>query len=475
MSFFHMVYKHIVIACITFAIVLIGTCLYTFLVPTKYSATVKMFATYSDVSGNGSDNYSNLNNAGTYISSQIKSYPSLVTTSAVLDPVITKLGLDTTASDLAKQIEATNPSNTAFIDITVTDENAAESAAIANAVAESLSTVIQQSLYSSGSQSPIKITTVESAQIPTVASFPNVKLNIAFGIFAGIVLGVLVALLRDLLSTKIQNENELISYIDAPVLGRIPESGLLLDSMPIVIEEPGGPIAEDYRRICTNLSFIAPVSGTNSRLIVISAVGTNEGKTTTSVNIAAALAESGSTVLLIDADLRHPSVAKKLEIDGSAGLAHVLSGQAAVKDVVQRYWKPNLHIMPAGPKPPNAATLLNSPIMTELLNHALHQYDYVIVDTAPMIVANEAALFAKQGGGLVLISRRGMTLKKQFVETADELRNLDVSVTGFVFTWAKADKKALAGSSYYYYTSADGSHEHHHEHRSSSSSHKVVD
>ncbi len=122
--------------------------------------------------------------------------------------------------------------------------------------------------------------------------------------------------------------------------------------------------------------------------MVVTSAGASEGKTTASVNIAAALAEDGSRVLLIDADLRHPSVAHKIDIDGSAGLTHVLSGQAAVKDVIQRYWKPNLHIIPAGPKPPNASTLLNSPLMTTLVANAMQQYDYIIIDTAPMVVAN---------------------------------------------------------------------------------------
>lgn len=185
------------------------------------------------------------------------------------------------------------------------------------------------------------------------------------------------------------------------------------------------------------------MEGTNCRLVVITSAGASEGKTTTAVNIAAALTEDGSRVLLIDADLRHPSIAHKIDIDGSAGLTHVLSGQAAVKDVIQRYWKPNLHVIPAGPKPPNASTLLDSPLMTTLVANAMQQYDYIIIDTAPMVVANDAVIFMKQGGTLEMVRRRDQTLKRDLREIADELETLDMPVSGIVINCAKENKKHL--------------------------------
>ncbi|MEE1296051.1 MAG: CpsD/CapB family tyrosine-protein kinase [Bifidobacterium sp.] len=188
---------------------------------------------------------------------------------------------------------------------------------------------------------------------------------------------------------------------------------------------------------------------------MITSTGPNEGKTTISANIAATLAENGAKVLLIDADLRHPSVAKRLDIDGSAGLAHVLSGQATVRDVVQRYWRPNLHVMPAGPKPPNASRLLNSPLMVELVNNALQQYDYVIIDTAPMVVANDAVLFVRRGGALVMVCRRDQTLKRDLREISEELTTLDMSATGIIINCAKDTKKTSEYGNYYYYYSND--------------------
>lgn len=451
-GFIELLGKHIISMIVTFVIVFAGVCVFTLLQPAKYTATAKLFATYSQNS-NSDETSANANNASSYITNQIKSYPSLTTTEAVLAPAAESLGTGITAQELAGKITASVPTNTSFINITAQDGNAQMAAAMANAVAASLSEVVGHSLYSDSAQSPIKLTIVQPAVAPSSPTTPKVKMNIAIGFFVSLFLAILVALLKDLFSTRIHDESELESFIGAPIIGRIPQTEELKDTVPVIMNEPGSPIAEDFRRIGTNLSFFTPVSGTNSKLVIVSSVGVNEGKTTVCANLAAALAETGSSVLLIDADLRHPSIAKKLEIDGSAGLVHVLSRQATVKDVVQKYWKSNFHVMPAGPTPPNAAMLLNSPLMEELIAQALRQYDYVIVDTAPMIVANEAAIFAKQGGGLVLVSRCGYTLKRQLRDIMVELDNLEVSLTGFVVNYAKASKK-LAGSSYYYYSNA---------------------
>ncbi|KFI66189.1 Etk-like tyrosine kinase [Bifidobacterium cuniculi] len=448
--------KHVITIAITFVVTVTAVCAFTAVSPVKYTTTTQLFATYNDASGSQA-NMSEQNNGSSYIMSQIKSYPALTATQTVLQPVIEELDLNTSASTLGETISVTNPDNTAFVNISVTGTDPTQTTDIANAVARSLSNVVEKSLYATGSRSAIKLSIVQPAVRPTAPSSPKWKLNVLVGIVGGLVLGVFAALLKDVLSKKIEDEDELGEYLSAPIVGRIPEDELLNETSPAVICQPGSPIAEDYRRIRTNLSFIAPVDDTHCRLIITTSTGASEGKTTTSVNVAAALAENGAKVLLIDADLRSPSVAKKLDIDGSAGLAHVLSGQASVKDVVQRYWKGNLHIMPAGPKPPNASTLLNSPVMVELLNNAMQQYDYVIIDTAPMVVANDAIIFVRRGGSLIMVCRRDRTLKHDLREINEELTTLDLSVTGVVFNCAKDNKKGSGYGNYYYYYSSNDS------------------
>lgn len=444
--------KHLITVFVTFALTMVAVCVWTALSPVKYTTSTQLFATYNAASADS--NVNEQNTGSSYIMSQIQSYPALVKTQVVLRPVIDDLHLDKSVSTLASEITVTNPANTAFINISVTELDAEQAAKIANSIASSLSNVIEKSLYSSGQDSSIKLTVVEAAQLPSGPSSPKWTLNVLVGIVAGIILGIVVGLLKDVFSKTVQDEDEAGELIDAPIIGRVPEDDLLNSPTPVIISEPGSPIAEDFRRIRTNLSFSTPVEGTNCRLVIVTSAGASEGKTTTSVNIAVTLAEDGSRVLLIDADLRHPSVARKIDIDGSAGLTHVLSGQAAVKDVIQRYWKPNLHVIPAGPKPPNASTLLNSPLMTTLVANAMQQYDYIIIDTAPMVVANDAVIFMKQGGTLEMVCRRGQTLKRDLREIADELETLDMPITGVIINCAKENKKALENSNYYYYSNS---------------------
>ena len=119
-------------------------------------------------------------------------------------------------------------------------------------------------------------------------------------------------------------------------------------------------------------------------------------------------------------------------------------------DVVQNYWKPNLHILPAGKRPANASLLLNSDMMKMLVDQALLQYDYVIIDTAPLTVSNDAIVFGSWTSGIVLVTARGLCRKKNLEEVADSLRTAKVPVLGFVFNFANP-KKSHNEAYYYYY------------------------
>ncbi|WP_423734930.1 polysaccharide biosynthesis tyrosine autokinase [Bifidobacterium parmae] len=447
-----MVGKHWLTAVIVFIIVVGAAAGFTFTRTKQYTATAQMFASYNSVAADSS--YNNVgvqSTAGTYIASQLTSYPNLVKTSAVLQPVVEEQGGGLTVNGLAGMVTATNPDGTYMLNVSVMSPDPQQAADLANNVAKSLSDVVASELYSSGEKSIVKLSVVQKAQTPGSQSSPNVALNLIAGALIGLVLAFVAAVLRDLLSRRVQDISDLQAIAqNATVVGIIPKDESLDDTKPIVVIKPDGSIAEEFRRIRTNLSFTTSKDGDKGRLIVVTSSMPSEGKTTVSCNLAATLAENGAAVLLIDADLRHPSIAKRLDIEGNVGLAHVLSNQATVKDVVQRYWKPNLHIMPAGPRIQNASVLLNSTIMHNLVKQAVQQYDYVIIDTSPMSVANDAAVFGQQGNGVVLVSGKGVTFKRALRGTVTELDELDVPILGFVFNLADQQKNGGYGTYYYY-------------------------
>lgn len=447
-----MIRKHIVSAAIVCVVVFAAVAAYTFLAPKKYEATAELLA----MSGQGvisdDSNASQYSSIGSYINTQIATYPQLVKTEAVLEPVIDDLGLDMTLEEVGELITASNPDSTFMVDITAETEDPQFSAQLANAVATSLSEQVSTSMNTvSIDQAPVSLSVVQQAAVPEDPSSPNVPLYLAAGLVVGIILGVGFAIVREMLNTKVDTTSDVRGIVGSSAIGNVPDDEILNETQPVVISQPGGPLAEEYRRIRTNISFLQTdrVAG-EGQLIVISSVSPSEGKTTTSVNVAAALAEDGAKVLLIDADLRHPSVAHHLGIEGSAGLAHVLSGQMTPKDVVQSYWKPNFHILPGGKRPANASILLNSETMTLLIKQALTQYDYVIIDTAPMTISNDGVMFGRMAGGIVLVTAKGVTEKRDLQESIESLNTAEVPVLGFVFTFADP-KKSHSGNYYYYY------------------------
>lgn len=449
--------KHLASAIISFVVVFAAVAAVTFIMPPKYTATAEVFATYAGQSGE-TQTTNDMSSGANYLNTQITTYPELVKTEAVLQPVIKDLGLDMTTTDLAGVVTATNPPNTFMVDISAEVGDPQQAADIANSVAKNLADQISSDLYnnsSSSNGSPIKLTVVQKAQTPTSQSSPNIPLYLAVGLIFGIIVGVGVALLRDILNTKVDSTDDVRELTHASSLGTVPQATILDDSRPVIVAQPAGSEAEEFRRIRTNLSFLTTTATQgHGRLLVISSTNPSEGKTTVSANVAVALAEEGKGVLFIDADLRHPSVAHKLGIEGHVGLSHVLSRQASPADVIQKYWKPNLHIMPAGKRPANASILLNSDLMKEMVEQALTQYDYVIIDTAPLSVASEATVFGRMAGGLVLVTGKGVVEKKELENTATALQAAEVPILGFIFNFA--DPKKIHSKNYYYYYYEDG-------------------
>lgn len=442
--------KRRVTVLITFLVVFVSVAAVTFLMPPKYTATAEIFASYSSQSGSQQSS-SDMNSGASYLSTQIKTYPSLVKTQAILKPVITDLNLDVTVDELADMVTATNPTNTFMVDISVENGDAALSARIANSVANNLAERISSTLYSGdGDTSLIKLSVVQPASVPDSPSVPKIPLYLAAGFVLALVLAIAVALVKDMSSTKMDDVDEVKEISGVSSLGSVPRADILMEKTAAVVGHPASVEAEDFRRIRSNISFLTTRQAGRGHLLIITSSSPAEGKTTTCINIAAALAEEGKTVLLIDADLRHPSVARGLDIEGNVGLSHILSAQATPREVVQPYWRANLHILPAGRRVANASILLNSVLMTELMEQAQKQYDYVLVDTAPMSVSNDAAVFGRVADGIIMVVGRDVADKRDLRSIVESFHTANVKMLGFIFNFA--NPKKIHSKDYYYYS-----------------------
>ncbi|RFA21194.1 polysaccharide biosynthesis tyrosine autokinase [Subtercola boreus] len=400
--------------------------------PDSFQATSEIF-----VSSTQGQTTSELVQGSTYTQNLVQSYSQLATTPKVLTPVIAELGLQVTPAQLAKSITAATPLNTVIIQITVTDGTPARAAAIANSVGESLAkTATALSPQNSSDVASISMEIVTPAQAPVNPIAPNRRLIEISGLAVGLAAGVLYAIGRALFDTRLRSPRDIERLTDVPVIGNV-ERRRRHDPQPNGITmrlAPHSLIAEDYRRVRTNLEF-ADVDNAIRSIVVTSAMP-GEGKTTMSINIALAMAERSLRVLLIDADLRRPSVATYAQIEGAAGLTTVLVGSADLDEVIQ-HWAPNVDILTSGVIPPNPNQLLGSSAMARLLSTVIGQYDFVIVDTPPLLPASDALTLTHMTDGAVVVSLYNSTTRQKLTDALAALSGVKARTIGVVLNQTK--------------------------------------
>ncbi len=276
----------------------------------------------------------------------------------------------------------------------------------------------------------MQISTVRAASVPTAPASPNLRLNLVLGLVIGLAVGVAVAVVRELLDTRVRSTADVEDVTDAPVLGVIGYEADAPEHPLIVQESPQAVRAEAFRRLRTNLQFLE--LGPAARTYVMTSALPGEGKTTTSVNLAITLADSGQRVVLVDADLRRPAVARYLGIEGSVGLTTILIGKVAVEDAVQPWGNGNLDVIASGEIPPNPSELLGGESMAQLLERLRTEYDVIVVDTPPLLPVTDAAILAKGVGGAIVVVGAGTVHRNQLDTALSALGTVGVRPLGIV-------------------------------------------
>lgn len=382
---------------------------------------------------------------GTYIITikDLNTYVAVLGSPAVLDPLRQRLGLPPgTPIDVSAEVSET----ASILDITARSSDPQLAADIANAVGPQLASVagkFSTLLASAGQQ--VQATTISPAAPAATPTSPDTKVNLLLGVLLGLVAGVGLAFVRHTVDTKVRDDKDVISLSRSPLLGRLPMEKSATGRLLTVEGDPHGHHAEAIRRLRTNLMFVDVTTGGHSFVVTSSMPG--EGKTTTAVNLAMAVADAGSKVLLIDADLRNPSVARTLGLEGSVGLTTILLGRATAEDVVQRWRDTNLFVLAAGQIPPNPSELLGSEPMEELFVKLRHDYDFVLIDSPPVVPVIDAVIVERLTGGLLMVVAVDRTKKRDLSSALKSLDTVGVKVSGFTLnmTPVKSSQKYRYG------------------------------
>jgi polysaccharide biosynthesis transport protein len=310
---------------------------------------------------------------------------------------------------------------------------------------------------------------VDIARTPIVPAEPNIPRNLGFGFMLGITTGVGLAFLLEGVDNTVRTPEQAQAISGLSSLGMIPlgsKNTLEISSRSLsvatskeVVElitqsRPQSQMSEAYRALRTSLLLTSV--GAPPRVILITSALPQEGKTTTSINTATVLAQKGTRVLLIDADLRRPSIHKSLGLGPRIGLSNVLTGGATLQEATFRSsLLPNLYILPAGTPPPNPAELLASAQMAEILAVLRDSYDHIVVDTPPTLSVTDAVVLSPSADAVVLVIRCGQTTKPALRRSREILSQVNARVAGVLLNAVD-----LSSPDYYYYYEYQGKYGH---------------
>ena len=381
----------------------------------------------------------------------VDSYIVILNTKETLDLVIDEAQSSRSYSDLKGMISAGAVSETEIFRVTVTSPDPKEAALLADAISAVLPGRIGSIIE--GSSAKIVDTAVEAS----APSSPSYSKNILIGFALGFLLSAGLIVIQEIFDTAVHTEEDISETCSEPVLTTVPN--LLTSShggyeysydrdaekkktaQPKTASLFGDNISfaasEAYKLLRTKLQFSFSDEG-GCRVIGISSTFSGEGKSLTSVNLAYSLSQlNNNRVILIDCDMRRPTLAEKLNIQKKPGLSSYLSGQSKLTELIQNCGFPKneraFHVITAGQNPPNPVELLSSVRMDQMLEILKKNYDYIIFDLPPVSEVSDAIAVAKKTDGILLVARQNVCDRNALVDTVRQFQFVDGRILGIVF------------------------------------------
>ncbi|MFE6254101.1 polysaccharide biosynthesis tyrosine autokinase [Agromyces sp. NPDC057865] len=386
--------------------------------------------------------------------SRVQSYLDIAGWRSVAENAIDELGLDTTPEALVGRVTVTNPTDTVIMKISAEASTPEDARNLAEAWIRAMIIEIDQ-IEGDGSEGSAAVTVIpgDSASLPTSPTFPDLQTALLVGGILGFGFGVAFALIRTVSDRRIRTAEDAEQKTGVAVVGTIPVAPGLDAATRLV--DPSAPsggkggtfaVTEALRALRTNLQFM-DVDHPPKTIVVTSPLP-GDGKSTIACNLALTLAAAGTTVVLVDGDLRRSTVAKTMGLPDGAGLSDVLAGRAALSEVLQRTPKSNnLLVLAAGSTPPNPSEVLGSERMHTLIAD-LTKHATVIIDAPPLLPVTDGAVLTHQADGALVVVTLGKTTHDLLTKALDTLYKARGRALGIVLN--KAPLRGVDASPYSY-------------------------
>ncbi|WNG82936.1 polysaccharide biosynthesis tyrosine autokinase [Mycobacterium sp. ITM-2016-00316] len=433
------------IVCATLAASIVLAIIVTAMTTPLYKASTRLF-----VSTESGSSLAEAYQGNRFSQERVKSYAELIEGQTVAQRTIDKLGLDITAGELQEKVTASAKLDTVLINVSVLDESPVRARDIANSLSDEFVVMIRElETPEPGATPDARVVVEQRASIPERPVTPDTTRNIGLGVILGLALGIGLAVLRDMLDNTVKDRATLEAVTGSGVVGNIPLDKERRKNPAISFDSDRSAISEAFRKLRTNLQFLAVDNP--PRAIVITSSMPAEGKSTTAINIALALAEAEHNVVIVDGDLRRPSLHKYLDLVGTVGVSTVLSGGASLSESLQKTRFPGLTALTSGAIPPNPSELLGSQAAKNLLAELRAEFDYVIVDSTPLLAVTDAAILAAAADGVLMMARFGKTKRDELSHAVGSLEGVGAPMLGTVFTMLPTRGGSAYGYGYSYY------------------------
>jgi capsular exopolysaccharide synthesis family protein len=428
----------VVLLCLLAAVATAG--LLTWQTTPLYASSTRLFVSTSP--SDTADAYQ----GSLFATQRIQSYAALVKDRPLAEKVADSLGGSLSPDTLRGQVSASVDPQTVILQITATDPDPVTARDIAQAYAEQLKVLVGSLETPDGKQAPlVKASIVDNAQEPSSPVSPQPLRNLGLGFVIGLLLGVALAILRELLDTSVASAEDVALVTDAPILGHINSDSAAVKLPPGEALTGATPWAEAFRVLRTNMQYVEVDH--DQKVFVVTSSLPAEGKSTTAVNLAITLALAKQRVVLVECDLRRPLIAARLDLDDAVGTTSVLINKVPLRDALQTYQDTGLRVLSSGPIPPNPSELLQSNAMEKLLGDLRDEFDVVILDAPPLLPVTDAAVLSAQSDGALIVVRHGKTTRDQLAHAIERIEAVDAKPVGVVINLAPAKRK---GRSYGY-------------------------